>query len=51
MQLMTEEKQRLGSLFLDELDPLFKSLSGFERILANRKIDRMAEQTEEASED
>ena len=50
VQLMTEEKQRLGSLFLDELDPLFKSLTGFERTLMNRKIDRMAKEAEAASE-
>ena len=38
--LMTEAKQSLGSAqFLDELDKVFKSLSGFEKILGDRKID------------
>ena len=32
-KLMTEEKECLGSLFLDELDDLFKSVSGLEKTL------------------
>ena len=41
-KLMSEEKQHLGLGFLDVLDQSFKSLSGFEKILMNRKSDRKA---------
>ena len=34
-ELMTEEKECLSLLFLDELDHVFKLLSGFERTLAD----------------
>ena len=38
IQLMPEETRALGcALFLDELDPQFKSLSGFEEMLAEQQ--------------
>ena len=39
-KLMTEEKEALGPVFLDELDEEFKLLTGFEKTLLQQKIGR-----------
>jgi len=45
IQLMSEEKEYLGLNFLDQLDKLYKSLSGFEKTLNNRMNARITEQS------
>ena len=54
MKLMTEEKEALGPVFLDELDWEFGLLTGFEKKLIQQKLERATtaavEQAESESE-